>query len=781
MMKLKTIEVDKFRGATRPLKLEFNPSKPISMIFGENGNGKSSIADAFIVLCTDNLGSIRDKSSIDKEFIRSLGSDAKDLKIKLATDSGIFNTALNASGTGFIKTPSAGFPVVRHLRRSHIIHLIDAEPAKRYEVLKDYIDVGEIMKCEEELRKAKKSAVLAFSQLKAVINSATETLIKSWQLENSPMGSWEIWAKAESSKDISKLLERQGKIKQVLQDWITLLSKRDDVKKTNAKYGANIKIERAAVEKIQGLNRDNPLNDFSILKVLSEANSYISGKAETELCPVCDQGINKQQLLSSLKEKISKMNIFQAAQKVQEEAKKLKDQTESTLKTQVSSFIENLEVFIPALKKMLAPDDPLISNVEQFEKSSGNNEKYKLFNACNVAVQMFVGDLQAESENIEKSKNQHNLIKQQFEALVKSTKQQGKAEQLALMTASALSIVETSRKEFIDQELNSISGDVELLYQKMHPDENLGGIRIFLKPNAKNSLELNADFHSQSSITPQSVYSESHLDTLGICIFLALARKYNEEDTILILDDVVMSVDETHLDRFIEILHEQVSAFAHILITTHYRPWKDRYRFSRAPSHQVHFIELRNWSIENGIRTQNGKIDLEELRKALDSPEFDRQRISSLAGTVLENVLDFISVKYACKVPRKSKSEYVLRELLDCISSKLQKVLKVQHFKKDELGAYDYSAFVKEQELKPLLDALKQLSAVRNQVGAHYNFDGSLVSDRDVEAFGELVYEFTHNLVCPEKGNFPDRNKSGSYLETIEGSIRLFPLTEPST
>jgi len=155
-MKLKAIEINKFRGATQPLKLEFNLSKPISMIFGENGNGKSSIADAFIVLCTDNLGSIRDKSSIDKDFIRSLGSDVKDVSIKLSTDKGIFKTELNSSGSTFIKTPAEGLPTVRHLRRSHIIHLIDAEPAKRYEVLKDYIDVSEIMKCEDELRKAKK-------------------------------------------------------------------------------------------------------------------------------------------------------------------------------------------------------------------------------------------------------------------------------------------------------------------------------------------------------------------------------------------------------------------------------------------------------------------------------------------------------------------------------------------------------------------------------------------------------------------------------------------------
>ncbi|ALL06980.1 hypothetical protein AQ505_16700 [Pedobacter sp. PACM 27299] len=779
-MKLKTLEINKFRGATQPLKLEFNPAKSITMIFGENGNGKSSIADAMIALCTDNLGSIRDKSSADKGFIKSLGCAANEVSLKLNTDKGTFVAKLNSSGSTFLKTPESGAPSVRHLRRSHIIHLIDSEPGKRYEVLKDYIDVAEIMKCEEELRKAKKITSETFQKLKTTITAAITVLENTWKAEGSPMTTWKLWAKSESDKDISKLIERQNKILQLIKDWNNVVSKRDEVKKTVVKYNVDLAKEKAAVIKIEELNKANPLADFSILQVLTEANSYISGKGKLDQCPVCDQGIIKEELLTSLSDKIAKMKEFQSAQKSLADLKKVREQTEATLKTQIDSFIEDLDVFIPSIKALLDPVDKLLTVLTGIEVLSTNNEKYKSLNIKGSEINLKMLDFKSESDKIEKSKNQHNLIKQQFNALVSSTKESGKAEKLANAAENALTIVEKCRKDFIDGELASISSDVETLYQKMHPGESLGGIKLFLKANVKNSIELNADFYSEESITPQSVYSESHLDTLGICIFLALAKKYNDKDTVLILDDVVMSVDETHLDRFIDLLHDQVSFFAHILITTHYRPWKDRYRFSRAPSHDVHFVELRNWNINTGIRMQNGKIDLEELKKALDSSDFDRQRISSLAGTVLENVLDFISIKYHCKVPRKPRNEYVLRELLDCISGRLQKVLKVQRFEKNDLGKYDYSVVSREQDLKPLLDSLKKLAAIRNQVGAHFNFDGSMVSDNDVMEFGTLVYEFTEHLVCPEKGNFPEKDKSGSYFETSSGSIRLFPLSEPA-
>src|SRR5690606_11253625 len=121
--------------------------------------------------------------------------------------------------------------------------------------------------------------------------------------------------------------------------------------------------------------------------------------------------------------------------------------------------------------------------------------------------------------------------------------------------------------DFVQDELTAISSEVDRLYQKIHPKEAVGGISLTLKKSTKNSLELSADFYTKKAVTPQSVYSESHLDTLGICVFIALAKRYGAENSILILDDVVMSVDENHLDRFIELLHDDCAGFAHILIT----------------------------------------------------------------------------------------------------------------------------------------------------------------------------------------------------------------------
>src|SRR5690606_17187247 len=110
-------------------------------------------------------------------------------------------------------------------------------------------------------------------------------------------------------------------------------------------------------------------------------------------------------------------------------------------------------------------------------------------------------------------------------------------------------------------------------------------------------------------------------------------------------------------------------------------------------------------------------------------------------------------------------------------SSTLLPLLKVEHFTKDADNRY--TVIDKTIELRGIINELKQLNAVRNQVGAHYNFDGSLISDDDVLDFGKKTVEFAELLICPENGNMPTENRSGSYWETKKRSIKLYPLQTP--
>lgn len=775
-MKLNSLYIKSFRGATKPVTIEFDNSKKITMLFAENGNGKSTIADALICLLTDYKGSLDDKSSVDISFLKSLGTGTGEAKISLTTDTNTFSATLSGSAKVFTKNPATGLPALRFLRRSQIIKLMDAQATGRYETLKDYIDVSGIYASEEELRKTVRDVEQNLNTTVSNLQLAQDTLEQIWINENKPDGDYLVWAKAQSASDVTKDQKDLQTLNDLINQFRAIDTKHREIIQAKANAKASLLAKQNADKALKALQVANSKINASLLALLQEAKTYISEQEQIDNCPVCDNRIKKSTVIASLDKQIKSMDALEKATKLLDTATKAHDRNIAIY----SKAVETISTLLLKYKNSIKGYKTKVTEIAPFVDGIGTDAatNYNCYIQNLTELQVLNSKIDTAQKRKNKNIQQHNSIKQNYKAITENSEKVGKLAALKTASTKALAIVEKERKDFYDNELLSISGEVEQMYQKLHPNEGLGGIKLFLNPKYKTSLELVANFHTETGITPQSVYSESHLDTLGTCIFIALAKKYSDGNTMLILDDVVMSVDENHLDKFIQLLHDEATHFSQIIITTHYRPWKDRYKNNRAPSGNVHFLELRKWTKENGIKVFNGKIALNELKQMLtNEADFHRENIATASGRILENLLDFVTLKFGCRVPRKPKNDYQLSELLDGLSKDLLKVFKVEHLEKDATGKY--TTVIKQLDLKPVIDKLKALKAVRNQVGAHFNFDGSLVSDGDVEDFGNATVEFAELLICPECGALPDRNKSGSYWETKTGSIKLFPLIEP--
>jgi len=182
---------------------------------------------------------------------------------------------------------------------------------------------------------------------------------------------------------------------------------------------------------------------------------------------------------------------------------------------------------------------------------------------CDASLQTEKATLSTELEAL-------RAIKLQYGSAVKSSREAKAQELLSKRLKAVLDIVEAQRKAYVDQALGSITKRVDALYAKLHPGEKLGDIKLQLDPSKRGSLNVSSRFEAKSGIPPQAYYSEAHMDTLGICIFIALAEKDASTDTLLVLDDVLTSADQPHVDRFINVIHEELKL--PVLITTHYRP-----------------------------------------------------------------------------------------------------------------------------------------------------------------------------------------------------------------
>ncbi|MGJ1234712.1 MULTISPECIES: AAA family ATPase [Sphingobacterium] len=779
-MKLQTLQINAFRGATKPLTIEFDSQKPITMVFGENGNGKSSISDALICLCTDSIGSLADKSSVDKKFLRALNSATEDVSISLQTTTGNFTAQLNQNGTTFTKTPADGLPQVRQMRRKQVTKLLDAEPSERYTELQEYIDVGEILKCETALRALEKELKGTLKSQSAVANESERVLSTVWEKESKPGVGWEQWSEKETSRDINELNLKLTALNGFLENWRSAYNGIEMYRAAISRERATSKSLITAQENLEKFVNDNPDNNISLMQLLTEAQKYIKPVLDLKHCPVCGKDAVREELVQRIDEQVKNMKrlneLNQAlinARHIHQSAKTNLNEAEIMCFGLFNTFcigqLETVKKYIPESTELFSGFIPL---TDQMDQTAYLKEHLPAFQVTNTTLGI-------DQKEIDGQVKQHNSISTQYNSLIKARNSVEIIQTKLETTQKALALIESTRKEFINEELNSISGTVEALYMKIHPAESIGRVEMSLNLNFKHSIDIHARFQDLDKITPQSLYSESHLDTLGLCIFLALAKKYHEPNTILILDDVMMSVDHSHLERVIEVLHEDLGEFAHIFITTHYRPWRELYRHGRAPASRIQFVELMPWTIERGIRFYNGKVNLEELRQHLNSEQIDRQKLCSLSGVILESIFDFLAVKYQCKMARKPKNEYVLRELTDCLDSKLQKALVVQQIAVDETGKIIDNQIEKETQLQPIIQNLKGLAIIRNWVGAHFNPDGFNISDAEVCQFAELTLEFGELLTCPMEGGFPIKSTSGMYHATRSGRIRMLPFTQP--
>lgn len=776
MSNLKKITISGFRGATSKAEIPFDPSKSVTMIFGENGTGKSTIADAFDFICNGRLGSLESYSlgGTAKKHVASLGAKPSDISVSLTCNSTTWNAVLDKEKPVVI--PAMGCPDARILRRANILEFINAQPKERFEALKRFIAVPGIEKSENALREAVKTTEASYNEVVRAIGQAEESLNKLWEAEGKSGKTAIHWAEVETKKDMSQLqaiVDEVGEIADAMQGLETALTSLEAA--ATAQRIAEKTYSDAEANQKQAEEKQAEQNS-KLVYLLKDAKTYISQKRERQ-CPVCEQGVDPSKLLTRLTDRLDAMKELSSVVEATVAARKQVELKESATNQARKTFCQQGKLLADRLNKstlqevaQLKIDWLNFENLMSHEEPSDivEQEGRKLWSLV-ATVKL---PLQDRKNADQKSINQHNAIKGFVETLTQKRQNAKDTEELVGKLKKAIDIVSTQRKDYIEGILAKVSSEVESLYSKLHPGENLGKVRFYLKPNTIGSLEFDAQFQNKSDLPPQAYFSESHLDTLGIGVFLALSKYYKTENTIIILDDVLTSVDNVHLDRLIQLLHDESAHFNHVIITTHYRPWREKYRYHQGPAAKVHFVELLNWSFAKGIRHTKTKLSVDELEEYLSHEPLDRQIVASKAGILLESLLDYLTILYQCRMPRRRDTNYVLGDLLLGIGKNLRKSLKVVHVDPTSNA----------QEEKYLIDIINDLSGMmwlRNQVGCHWNIVGGSVSDQDIDTFVKRTLELAHYMICKQSGELPCRENPAGHWESKGGYTRLYPLNNP--
>ena len=156
---------------------------------------------------------------------------------------------------------------------------------------------------------------------------------------------------------------------------------------------------------------------------------------------------------------------------------------------------------------------------------------------------------------------------------------------------------QTKQKEDLAELLQRISRRVAQIYAALHPGEDLAAVSI--EPWTAKGVELAIEFHGSRQRPPHGVLSESHLNSLAIALFLAMAEEFNEQLGFLLLDDVINSFDVEHRGRLAELLADGFADWQLIVLTHDQQFFEHLSR--RAPSWRK--LELTSWSYAAGPRT----------------------------------------------------------------------------------------------------------------------------------------------------------------------------------
>ncbi|CUH68396.1 hypothetical protein TG4357_03541 [Thalassovita gelatinovora] len=226
--------------------------------------------------------------------------------------------------------------------------------------------------------------------------------------------------------------------------------------------------------------------------------------------------------------------------------------------------------------------------------------------------------------------------------------------------------------------LDTISDDVGKFYTALHPKESVDKVRLTMVGD--EGVEFQYTFHGKETQPPRKYLSESHLNSLGVVLFLANARIFNKHAKFLVLDDIVTSFDTSHRRRLLRLLRDEFSDWQ-IIILTHENIWFDIIKREMG-QHGWIFHEVRSDGA-NGILLENSPATLKEIIEQKKGKEDVTNDLRKLLELVLKNICQALEVRVAFRfndINEKRMSDELISALRSTLKDKSPDLLDTQIF-----------------------------------------------------------------------------------------------------
>ncbi|GAB6860210.1 AAA family ATPase [Haloplanus litoreus] len=308
-----------------------------------------------------------------------------------------------------------------------------------------------------------------------------------------------------------------------------------------------------------------------------------------------------------------------------------------------------------------------------------------------------------------------------------------------------------ARDAILEEIYSQIEDRFEHYYTTMHGDES--DLSVGLNPT-ETGLDIEVDFYERGQYPPHALHSEGHQDSMGICLYFALADWLQEQEElpIMMLDDVVMSIDAEHRRPLADLMGSELTEDYQLIVATHDDLWHRHLRSSGVVS-SSNAIQLSGWDIEEGPQT-HGRPEMEwdtiesELENGNTSIAAHQTR--RMAEWYLREACDRLNAK----VPFKSNSRWTLGDFQSGAISRYKELLRASKAAEQSWGGDTSHISELEDEATEVVDRIYEYGGAINP-NVHYNEDESTFASctpKELQPAVDAYRDFYELLWCDECG-----------------------------
>jgi energy-coupling factor transporter ATP-binding protein EcfA2 len=767
-MRIKKLKAKSVRGLPRSWPdLEIGDKGLV--VYGPNGVGKSSIVDALEFALTQRSTLFSEnRLGVSWDAAASHVTDgAPDIVVEAVEGSSTYQiepqrTAaseppltqwLNAAGT-------ASFVLRRHM----LLRFITEQPRDRYTLLEPFFNLGRFQDAEAALRQWSDTLQTQRAAQAGIISRYEQTFRQTFAVPaGTPLSKALLFerlnnvlnqAGVSAARDSEQLPTLRAAITTALggkersQRLASLGALRTQAQRLGRLADHQQSIE-AFQDALSALEAELSGRTHDVLiDLLVEGKRVIEG-AGLDACPLCEQPIERDVLLSRIMARLDADAKVQTARSLVSQRRKALERPMADLLSAMGAFRTEAVKFVTLPSAyadteslirdiVKAVDDPNVTNARMQEFL----ERSKSAVATHEDVIRDVDTL-IESEGggeqrtrLESAGAMTDLLQTDFATYSKAVSADQQLSEERTVVDRLLAHAIEARRGAVQAALGTVSATANSFYETIHPKEKIATSQLQVRQVGQGSVNLSTNFYGKDE-PPMLHLSESHLDTLGLCYFLAIRKHEAQKNTafkVLVLDDVMHSVDADHRVRVAQLLRQEF-ADHQIVVATHDRHFYDALRKALG-SAGYEYQAIMGWDIKRGPILGDPSTDLDCVVDPTKRASMRHEDLSAATGRFFEWLLKRLTERLQVAVPARFTRGHDIGSLWPPTLAKLrrQKGFKAAH--------------------PDLADNLDATGWVRNACGAHDNAPESSITPEEVREFAGLVAALHAATYCDSCGSF---------------------------